>query len=356
MTDAPTNLYRCTPRRAKQLCIEVIQAGRVPFLQSSPGMGKSSIFRQIALEWMLRMIDHRIATSAPEDFTGLPEFIEINGIRRARFAPFADLFPLDSDEVPAGMQGWLLFLDEFNQGNKDVQAAAYKLVLDRMTGQHKLHPNLAIAMAGNLSTDRAITNDLSTAMQSRVIHIEMEINHPEWEADIALPQKYDPRIIAYLNWKSGSLMDFKPDHQEKTFACPRTWEFMNDHLRVKPDVTVEDTTKFAGTITSGVAADFVSFCQIYKGLITIKEILADPQNAHVPRLAEERWGVISHLIEKTTEKNFTDVTAYIGRFDLSFRILYFRGLVVQQPKIRSHPSFAKAMGDVSAKLNLATPA
>src|SRR5690606_8713131 len=133
-------------------------------------------------------------------------------------APFADLFPTEDTPVPEGFDGWGLFLDEFNSAPKGVQAAAYKLTLDRMTGQHKLHERVAMVLAGNLSTDRAITNPISTAMQSRVVHLLMEINFEEWYYDVALKENYDPRIIAFLNYKNSYLMDFRPDHNENTFC------------------------------------------------------------------------------------------------------------------------------------------
>jgi hypothetical protein len=323
-----------------------MQAGLVPFLQSSPGMGKSSILRSISTQLNAHLIDHRIATSAPEDFTGLPKFLP-NG--KATFAPL-DIFPTAGDPIPAGKNGWILLLDEFNQGTKMVQAAAYKLVLDKAVGQFPLHKNLAMCMAGNLSTDRAITNDLSTAMQSRVIHIEMQISHQEWLEDVALVEKYDERVIAFLNWQDGYLMDFKPDHNEKTFACPRTWEFVN-RLVIGKDIHDSDATLLAGTITSGVAAEFVQFAQIYKNLITLREVLADPLKADVPNTADRKWAIISHLMGKTDDKNFGDVSTYVNRFDISFRVLYFRGLLVQQPKLRSHPSFASAMSAVNKYLN-----
>lgn len=350
-TSAP-NIYRCTPRQARKYVLETMQAGLVPFLQSSPGMGKSSIIRSIVRELTAKLIDHRVSTSAPEDFTGLPEFYtNAQGERRARFVPFGDLFPLDGDPIPDGYNGWVLFLDEFNHGTKSVQSAAYKLVLDKMVGQYKLHPNLAMAMAGNLSTDRAMTQDLSTAMQSRVIHFEMQISHSEWLEDVAFREGYDERIVAFLNWKADYLMDFRPEHNEKTFCCPRTWEFMNNHLGVNSVVNDESASKFAGTITSGVAVEFVQFCQVYKNLVTLREVLSSPNTANVPRDPESRWAIVSHLMEKTDPKNFNDICTYINRFDLSFRVLFFRGLLVKQPELRSHPGFATAMATVSQYLH-----
>lgn len=340
-------LYRCTPRQVRKFVTECLYAGLVPFVQSSPGMGKSSIMRSIADELQLKMIDHRLSTSAPEDLSGLPRF---NGSGHAEFVPFADLFPLEGQKEPDNKQGWMLFLDEFNSAAKSVQAASYKLILDHMVGQHRLHDKCVITAAGNLSTDRAITNPISTAMQSRVIHLEMEINFDEWLYDVALAQNYDTRIIAFLSQYPSKLMDFRPEHNEKTFCCPRTWEFVNRLIKDN-EVTDETAILLAGTITSGTAVDFVQFTKIYKNLISIREIMADPENCVVPPDPSGKWAIISHMMEKTTEKNFGDLTTYANRFSIDFRILFYRFVMVRHPELRQHPAFAKAMSELSRYLS-----
>lgn len=348
-----TDLYRCTPRQVRGFIKDCLYAGLVPFVQSSPGMGKSSIMRSVADELKLKMIDHRLSTSAPEDLSGLPRFDEHG---RAMFTPFADLFPLENTLLPGELagepthQGWMLFLDEFNSASKSVQAASYKLILDRMTGQHKLHERCVVTAAGNLATDRAITNTISTAMQSRVVHLEMEINFEEWLHDVALKEGYDSRIIAYLSQFPSKLMDFRPDHNEKTFCCPRTWEFTN---RLIKNVTVTDSTAnlLAGTITSGVAVDFVQFTKVFHNMVSIAEIRKDPANCPIPSDPGSKWAIISHMMEKITEDNFDDLAAYADRFTIDFRILFYRSILVRNPSLRQHPAFIRAMSSLARYLH-----
>ncbi|MFR7882339.1 MAG: hypothetical protein ACLU5J_13335 [Christensenellales bacterium] len=92
-------------------------------------MVKSSVDKQIAKEYNLKLIDLRLSCD-PTDLTGLPHF---EG-RKATFSPF-DIFPTEYAPIPENKEGWLLFLDEFNSANKAVQAASYKLILDRMVGK-----------------------------------------------------------------------------------------------------------------------------------------------------------------------------------------------------------------------------
>lgn len=61
------SLTACNSRQARNFIIRALKAGNVPFLTSSPGMGKSAIIRSIAEEFGMKLIDHRLSTSAPED-------------------------------------------------------------------------------------------------------------------------------------------------------------------------------------------------------------------------------------------------------------------------------------------------
>lgn len=338
-----TDLYSCTPRSARSHICDIIQAGLVPNIMSSPGMGKSSIVKSIAKQFGLYVIDHRLSTSQPEDLSGLPEFRTTpDGRRVASFTPF-DIFPSESTPIPEGYDGWLLFFDEFNSGQPEVQAACYKIILDRMVGQTKLHDRVAMACAGNLMTDRAITNNISTAMQSRLVHLQMILSHDEWMEDVALAEEYDERIIGYHNFDKDALFDFRPDHQDKTFCCPRTWEFMNKLVKGK-EVTDEKTTMYAGTITSGHAAAFVQFSHIYKELMTIKQVLADPEGAPVygDHEPQRQWGIVTHLMKHVTKDNFGDIATYVNRMGLTHRILFYRRTMVTLPELRQHPAFINA--------------
>lgn len=341
-------IYECTLRQAKEYVYDAMAAGLVPFIKSSPGMGKSAMLAGVASECNLHLIDHRLSTSSPVDLTGLPGFVD----GMARFHPFDDTFPVESTPVPADKDGFMLFLDEFNSAPKSVQAACYKLILDRKIGQHNLHPHTAIVLAGNLATDRAIVTELSTAMQSRVIHLKIRTDFKEFMEDVALPQKWDSRIVAYLNWKNAALNDFDPDHSNDTFCCQRTWDFMNRLIKDKP-VLDSKLPLYVGTISPGTAVDFVQFTKVYTNLPNITRVVSDPQGTAVPQDTATKWAVITHLAEKVDDQTFSAICTYIDRFSIEFRLLFYRTVASQMPQMRSHPAFTKAMGDLSRYLHAA---
>ncbi len=320
-------MFSLPPSKMKNELIEIIQAQLVPFLQSSPGFGKSSLYAQIAKSFKLLPIDLRLSQCTPEDLMGLP--MRRDG--KAIFAPFA-MFPLEGDAIPEGYNGWLLILDEFNSASKAVEAAAYKVALDRMVGQEKLHDACFVVAAGNLATDRAIVNQMSTAMQSRVIHLELEISHKDF-MEHALQNDFDHRVLAFLEFQPAKLCTFKPDHSDKTFACPRTWEFASRLIKDKSSDRVSLPT-LAGTLSEGVAVEFNAFLQEYGDLPSFDSIVTSPESSALPPKASTRYAVVGLLLSKFNKKNFESVVKYMKRMPTEFQVIFFRGVVQRMPSMR----------------------
>jgi len=53
--------------QAHDLIIRAIKVGLVPFLAGSPGCGKSELFKAIAKQFNLKLIDLRLAQCDPTD-------------------------------------------------------------------------------------------------------------------------------------------------------------------------------------------------------------------------------------------------------------------------------------------------
>lgn len=320
-----------------------MQARLVPFIQGSPGLGKSAIVKEIANEYGLKLIDCRLSSMEPTDLQGLPWIQD----GTAKFNPF-DVFPLEDSPIPEGYSGWLLFLDEFNSASKATQAAAYKLVLDRQVGFHQLHSHCFVVAAGNKLTDNAIVNQLSTAMISRVIHLNMDVNFEDWRDNFAIPQRIDERVIAYLSMYPTKLMEFDPDREDQTFPSPRTWHFVSKLIQANNNKVDEASIPLlAGAITLEHASAFVQFCKVYKDLLSIDTILKNP-DVDPPADLATLWATVIHLINKTDVQNFPKLVKFIDKLPATFQIIYLRSLKKLQKDLLMLPEFtacAQKLGD-----------
>lgn len=324
-----SNALLVNPAEAKVLVEDTMKAGLVPLLKGSPGTSKSSIMARIAKENNLKLIDIRLAQIDEVELNGFPD---LSG-EKATYKQF-DIFPTEGDAIPEGYSGWLLFFDELTSADKIKQGAAYKIILDRMVGQCKLHPKALCTAAGNLLTDRAVVTQMSTAMQSRLIHINMGYDVNDW-IDWALKSGIDGRVISYLQYRPLHIHKFDPNHQEDTFACQRTWEFTSKLIKQWPDsIPASKAPLLAGTISHAVSAEFMAFCRLSDDLVKFADVVKDPENAHVPiGDAGSMYSTVGMLADNITVENFDTVSAYFARIPTEFQVALVRRIYVTRPKI-----------------------
>ena len=321
--------------QAMPMIITYIKAGLVPMMTGSPGMGKSDMIKQIAADFNLKVIDLRLSQCDPTDFNGFPK---LEG-DRASYAAM-DTFPLEGDPIPEGFSGWLLFLDEFNGAPEAVQKASYKVVLDKMIGQRHLHKKVAIVCAGNKDTDNALVEPMSTALQSRLVHIELATNVDDW-LDWAATNQLDPSITSFIKFKPSQLHAFDPDHSDKTFACQRTWGFVDRLLKVASHDDPNMLQLIAGTISEGVAREFVSHRKMFASIPTTDEIMANPELIAVPTEPSIIWAICSSMAHNATEKNFNTLMKYILRFPKEFQVVCMRETSKRNITLVAHPAMTK---------------
>ena len=336
---AESNRIRFTlsPKQTYDNVVQCMQAGLVPLVTSAPGSSKSAMMARIAKDFNLKLIDVRLSQATPEDLQGYP----MKAGNKATFTPF-DMYPIQGDPIPEGYDGWLLFFDELTGASKPVQLAAYKPILDRMIGSHKLHDRVLVVAAGNRAEDNAVVTKMSTALQSRLIHLNMEVSHKEF-IQHANENLFDHRVIGFLSYLPSRLMDFDPNHTDQTFACPRTWEFVSKLVKGK-DIDEESMgALLSGTVGSGSAVEFITFAKEYTRLPKIYDIIKDPKLTKVPTEGSTKFAVISMLIELAPkyEADLDDILSYVKRFDIDLQIVFARGCVARNPKLRTkHHGFS----------------
>lgn len=227
--------------------LEHLCARKVPvFLWGPPGIGKSSIVAQIAREAGIGFVDLRLSLLDPTDLRGIPFFDTKND--SAVWAPPSFL--------PDGKQEkGILFLDELNTAAPMVQASAYQLILDRKIGEYRLPDGWAIVAAGNRESDRGVVFRMAAPLANRFVHVEMEPSVEDWRS-WAIGAGIDPTIIAYISHRPDALFAFNAD--SRSFATPRTWQYVNDILASDPDTDLL-LGLVSGAIGEELAASFLGF-------------------------------------------------------------------------------------------------
>ena len=322
-----------------------LKAKKVPMLHGSPGLAKSAIMKQIAERWNLKLLDYRLSTREPSDLGGFPGLDTERGL--AKYFPL-DTFPLEDAELPVnpktGKQyaGWLLFLDEITSCPPMMQAAAYQLVLDHMVGMHNLHKRVAIAAAGNLIGDGAVVIKQSTALQTRFIHYILRADHMAW-LKWAANNGVDERVRAYVAFSPDSIHSFDPKHDDLTYSCPRSLEFLSDVLKANQiaNVNFDLLPTVAGTIGEGEARQFIGFCEVYKDLVTFDEIMADPENLPISNEPSVNHAIAMMIASNVNDTNFDHCMKYIERMGIEFQVVCMQSAYAKTPAIKTTQEYRR---------------
>lgn len=334
-------MFKISTKQAATEIKRVLNARRVPFLGSPPGVGKSAICAQIAKSNGFKMIDIRLSQYDPTDLHGFPTLDVALG--RSKYLP-PITFPLDSDPVPEGFKGWLLFLDEITSAAPSVQMAAYQLVLDRMIGEHHLNKNVHIITAGNRVQDRAIANRLSTAMQSRLIHFDLEVTAPDW-LEWANLNNIDYRINAFISFRPKYVHMFDPTHDDATFPCPRTWEFLSDIIKKDVTLTNKDLPIIAGTVGKAAATEFIAYLKVFKNVPTMDQIIADPKTVTIPTEPSTLYAVSYMISTLCSVKTIDKCMQVVHRLPKEFQMITMINLGTRLPELLENAATEKWLSE-----------
>lgn len=294
-----------------------VQVNEIPLVLGSPGIGKSAVYREVAESFNMDFLDFRLSMADPMDLIGLPHTNKET--ERMTYA-LPNFFPLEGDEIPTGKAGWLISFEEINSAPPALQAIAYKILHDRMIGDKKLHPNVRLVANGNLETDGAIVEPLSSALASRMILIEAFIDPKEWlkwAGSTTCKVDFNPIVLAYLNFKQSNVHNFNPSSADKSYPCPRTWEKVSKLLYHFSPKDSHVRSFIEGAVGAGCAVDFYTFIKFFDEVPKLSDVLGKGLNAPVPSELGIKYATVVSFASQVTEQNITELTDYFLRLNVN---------------------------------------
>jgi hypothetical protein len=295
--------------------IEAMVEQKIPtFLWGAPGIGKSSIIRQIAEQSRIGFIDLRLSLMDPTDLKGIP-FYDKHEHSAVWAAP--SFLPKEGEGI--------LFLDELNSAPPAVQASAYQLILDRKVGEYELPSGWAIVAAGNRESDRGVVYRMPSPLANRFVHLEMDVDvndYKEW----AFKSGIDERIIAYIGYKNENLFTFDATKNEKSFATPRSWEFVDKVIKSSMNEKLL-LGSVGGAVGHDIAVDFLSFCKVVDRLPDIEAILASGEGEY-PNDVDVLYALSAGLVSKTlqNEAHVDNLLRYTLELQSEFAVMIVQEL------------------------------
>jgi hypothetical protein len=346
------------PSNIAQAIHTCVQANQPVMLHGSPGGGKSQVVKQVADDLGFDFRDVRLSQLDPVDLRGVPSVD-----REAKLTTWNPPDFLPHPGTPGYNENGILFLDEINSAPQGTAAAAYQLVLDRRLGDYVLPPGWRIVAAGNKSTDRALVNEMSTALRNRFTHLQYEVNLDDW-CLWAFSNNIHESVIGFVRFRPELLNEFEERNGSKeekdrikkmkdsqAFATPRSWEFVSRIMQASPSREIE-MDLIAGTVGEGAAAEFMAYLRYYRDMPNIDEIILNPKKAPLPKDDQPavKWAVCTGLATRATVDNFENIMAYTERLQKEYQVLVVKDALSKDKGIRATKTLLRWAAENSSVL------
>lgn len=252
-----------------------------------PGVGKSSVIRNLCARHHIGFIDIRLSQREPVDLRGLP-------VPKGDHVDWllAGEWPRDPDS-----KGIILF-DELTAADRSLQVAAYEIILDRRLGDlYQLPKGWLVMAAGNRSSDQAVAYSLSSALANRFCHLELAADVDSW-ARWARQNHIAPQVIAFVRYQSHAFLNMEGD-LERGWPSPRSWQRVSNVLTTKPALPEHLlTTMVHGLVGDGAGVEFMVFLQQHQKLPPVDLILTGEAPIEIPEQPDLKFAFCSALVDK----------------------------------------------------------
>src|ERR1700692_3879984 len=231
----------------RALLAKTIPAHEPILITGAPGIGKTDIVLQAAVEANAESVIMHPVVSDPTDFKGMPWVLN----DEATFLPFGDLQKLISAKKLT-----MCFIDDIGQASPAVQAAVMQLLLARQVNGHKISKHVVFVAATNRRTDRAGVSGILEPVKSRFTTIvELGVHVDDW-CQWAASANLAPEVIAFIRFLPALLSDFKARAALHNSPSPRTWSAVSRLLALGTSKDLQ-IPQYSGAVGEGAGGEFV---------------------------------------------------------------------------------------------------
>lgn len=277
----------------------------------SPGLGKTSVVRQVAKDIGYDVIEKHLPTMLVEDF-GIP-YIDANGTTFSYRMP--EWYPYEGK--PNLAEKGILFFDDRNQANADIQKVLANIQQARTLHGVPLAKGWTVISTGNKSTDRAGANRILSHLSDREIAIEFDADLND-SCQWALANGVHPAVVAFWRFRPDNMYKFDPN-QDKN-PTMRSWTEGISPLIGTLEKSVE-LEVFKGRIGEAAATEFSAFLGIYESLPNIDMLLMKPDTAEVPKKGNVLYAVAAAIAHRANKDNIDKVLTYSRRMPQEFSVM-----------------------------------
>lgn len=328
--------------QAAEAVLAILSADLTPILWGSPGIGKTTIIE----EMISRILDKY----------GNPRFSRVLTLDAAALADGTVQGGIPVPNKEKGVTQWLppdyfvqqvddktlIFLDDIGVLQASALAPLLRMIQFGKVGSYTLPKGVRFICASNRETENAGAQRLTTALNNRMVHVEV-VAHADEVVTYGLRNNWHMTVPMFLRFKSDAVSVF--DKNSKIFPSPRTWEFISRlMLQLEHDPLPESVERamICGTVGQAYGIEFDAFRKLYKSLPDPDAVLMSPSMAPVPATIDARYAIIGSLLKRVAKDTVGPFLTYMERMGIIFLIAAMKDLASVNQSLCQTPAYAMA--------------
>jgi hypothetical protein len=269
-------------------------------IQGPHGIGKSEVVRQTVIELTeeenvpYELIDLRLSQKEVGDLIGMPRAVDTFNLTREVYkagklvtedviAKNVTIFNLPTWFPTNPDSHGYLFLDELNRATREVQQAAFELVLDYRLNFSRLPEGWRVVAAINENTDAYQVLEMDPALMDRFCVVPFDPLTSEW-LDYAQKNGVHDAIVKYITKFEKNLFSPKDKIEPgKVYPSPRSWVMLSNaitYMKESKNINLLEADRLSylmklscGYVGSIIGIQFVDFIKKDYKVLTAEDIL-----------------------------------------------------------------------------------
>ena len=343
------------PSELKQALKVCIKAKRAAMVHGNPGVGKSEVIMQTADQIYAKEYGYSVdpagqvftpagnpidnsPTARPwfrDIRTALLDAVDMRGVPHVQLVAgsktlYETLWAIPNF-WPTDKRGGVINFDEINRGPELTVNGCFSLVLTGNIGEYQLPASWTTCAAIN---DLDIgARKLSAALNRRFTHLEAVADLDDVLA-YAIAKEWHPLIVAFLRHRPDLLESF--DAKARVSPNPRGWEFVSQLMKesgsANPTVM---KAMYQGNIGDGAAIELWAFAEMHKNLVSLDQIIADPDNAPLLKEPNLQYAIACGLARRISASNIKAVFRYWKRMPIEWQTYAIKTMAQHHPELNS---------------------
>lgn len=238
-------------------------------LMGPPGIGKTQIMEQIAMECKIGLVAYTITHHTRQSAVGLPmikeESFDGTTYPVTEYTMSEIIASIYRKMKKTGQKEGILFIDEINCVSETLAPTMLQFLQCKTFGNQAIPEGWLIVAAGNPPEYNKSVRDFDMVTLDRVRYLNIEADYKVWK-EYAREKHLHNAILRYLELRQKNFYRVEADVDGIRFVTARGWEDLSSLMQVyeKLDLPVDESVIREFIHHEDVAEDAAAYFELYR--------------------------------------------------------------------------------------------